>query len=126
MALKINYQEKFKFGVGDTIKVTQKIKEGEKTRKQVFEGIVIKIRGRQENTSFTVRRIGVGQIGIERIFPISSPMIEKIDVVRHGTKGVRRSKLYYLRDKPKREVEKIYTRAKKKTLAKKKTAKKTS
>lgn len=126
MALIINYQEKFKFGVGDTIKVTQKIKEGEKTRKKVFEGIVIKIRGRQENTSFTVRRIGVGQIGIERIFPISSPMIEKIDVVRHGTKGVRRSKLYYLRDKPKREVEKIYTRAKKKTLAKKKSPKKTS
>jgi large subunit ribosomal protein L19 len=110
------------FGVGDRVKVTQKIKEGDKIRSQIFDGIVIGIRGEGENKSFTVRRIGVQQIGIERIFPLLSPMIEKIEVVREGKKGIKRAKLYYIRDKSKKEVERIYSRVSKKgtTLSKKK------
>jgi len=102
-----------KFGVGDTVRVTQKITEGNKTRLQSFEGMVIGIKGRDINKTFTVRRIGVQQVGIEKIFPLYSPLIEKIEVTRQGTKGIRRAKLYYTRKKPKREVDKIYSRVKK-------------
>ena len=109
MALFAKHKE-IEFGVGDVIRVAQKIKEGDKKRLQVFEGIVIGIKGREENKSFTVRRIGAQQVGIERIFPIISPTIESIDVVRKGTKGVKQAKLYYIRNKPKREIDKIYTR----------------
>lgn len=113
------------FGVGDRIKVTQKIKEGDKERSQVFDGIVIGIKGRGENKTFTVRRIGVQQIGIERIFSLASPTIEKVEVVRSGVKGVKKAKLYYIRNKPKREIEKIYSKASKKSKPNKKIAKKT-
>lgn len=101
-----------KFGVGDRVKVTQIIKEGEKKRTQVFDGMVIKIKGSLLDKTFTVRRIGEAQIGIERIFPISSPTIEKIEVVREGLKGIQKAKLYYTRSKSHREIEKIYSRAK--------------
>lgn len=126
MALKAKIKEKQEFGIGDTIKVTQKVKEGDKIRKQIFEGIVISIRGREENKSFTVRRIGVGQIGIERIFPLSPLVIDNVEVVRKGTRGVRRAKLYYLRKKHKKEIESIYTRTKKKQDKSNKKSKKTS
>ena len=119
MALKTKHKE-VTFGVGDQIKVIQNIHEGEKTRLQAFEGIVIKIKGREENQSFTVRRIGIQQIGIERIFPTLTPTIERIEVVKKGTRGTRRAKLYYIRDKSKKEIEKIYTRAKRKEETKKK------
>ena len=109
MAIKAKHKD-ITFGVGDRVKVTQNIKEGEKVRLQVFDGIVIGIRGEEENKSFTVRRIGVQQIGIERIYPLISPSIEKVEVVRHGTKGIKRAKLYYIRDKSKKEIEKIYSR----------------
>lgn len=109
------------FGIGDRIKVVQKIKESGKTRSQTFEGQVIGIKGRDMNKSFTVRRIGVGQIGIERIYPLASPTIEKIEVVKKGLRGVRRAKLYYTRGKSRREIERIYSRASKKEAAKKKT-----
>lgn len=99
------------FGVGDEVRVTQIIEEADKKRTQSFEGIVISIKGREENSSFTVRRIGAGQIGIERIFPLSSPNVEKIKVVRHGVRGVNSAKLYYIRNKSKREIEEIYSRA---------------
>jgi large subunit ribosomal protein L19 len=79
---------------GDTVKVHVKVIEGEKERTQLFEGIVIRRRGEGGRASFTVRRISYG-VGVERTFPLHSPRIEKIDVVRHGK--VRRSKLYYLR-----------------------------
>ncbi len=102
------------FSVGDKIKVIQKIKEGEKKRLQAFEGLLIGIRGSSENTSIIVRRIGEAQIGIERIFPLASPTIEKIEVVRKGGKGVKQAKLYYVREKPRKEIEKIYSRAFKK------------
>lgn len=83
------------FAPGDTVKVHVKVIEGEKERTQVFEGIVIRRRGEGGRASFTVRRISYG-VGVERTFPLHSPRIEKIDVVRHGK--VRRSKLYYLRE----------------------------
>lgn len=118
MALTAKHKDT-EFGVGDQVRVVQIIKEGDKTRKHAFEGMVIKIKGREENKSFTVRRIGVAQIGIEKIYPLESPTIEEIEVVRQGTRGVKRAKLYYIRDKPRREIEKIYSRAKKRKERKK-------
>jgi large subunit ribosomal protein L19 len=79
---------------GDTVKVRQKVVEGEKTRIQVFQGVVIRIHNVGASTNFTVRRVTSG-VGVERTFPIYSPMIDGVEVVRHGK--VRRSKLYYLR-----------------------------
>jgi len=81
------------FGPGDTVKVNVKIKEGDKERLQAFEGVVIS-RTRGAQASFTVRKISFGQ-GVERIFPIDSKVIDKIDVIRSSR--VRRAKLYYLR-----------------------------
>ena len=109
MSIKVNFKDT-EFGVGDRVKVTQKIIEGEKKRSQVFEGMVIGIKGRQENKSFTVRRIGSVLIGIERIFPLKSPGIENIQIVKYGVKGSRKAKLYYTRDKSTREISKIYSR----------------
>lgn len=85
------------FNVGDTIKVSYKIAEGDKSRTQPFEGIVISKKGSGVSKTFTVRRIGADSIGVERIFPLHSPNIEKIDVLKAGK--VRRAKLYYLRGK---------------------------
>jgi len=79
---------------GDTVKVTAKIVEGEKERPQLFQGVVIKVRRGGVSTNFTVRRVAYG-IGVERTFPLYSPLVEKVEVVRHGK--VRRAKLYYLR-----------------------------
>lgn len=90
------------FSIGDLIRVHQKIQEDQKIRTQVFEGTVISISGSGVNKSITVRRLGSGNIGVERIFQIASPLIEKIEV--HAKGNVRRSKLYYLRDKSSREV----------------------
>ena len=81
---------------GDTIKVHVKVKEGEKERIQVYQGVVIGIRGGGMRTSFTVRKISVG-IGVERIFPLHSPSIDHLEVLRSGK--VRRAKLYFLREK---------------------------
>ncbi len=81
------------FGPGDTVRVQVKIKEGEKERLQAFEGVVIS-RTRGPQASFTVRKISFGQ-GVERIFPVDSKVIDKVDVVRSSR--VRRAKLYYLR-----------------------------
>lgn len=83
---------------GDVVKVYQKIKEGEKTRTQIFEGIVLGISGRGENKMFTVRKL-VGDVAVERIFPVSSPNIEKTEVKAHSKKRIRSAKLYYLRNK---------------------------
>jgi len=82
------------FRPGDTVKVHVKIKEGEKERIQVFEGTVIGLRRARNHSSFTVRKISFGQ-GVERIFPLHSPIVDKVEVVRSGR--VRRAKLYYLR-----------------------------
>ncbi len=83
------------FQVGDTVRVHVKIKEGDKERIQVFEGIVIARKKGGLRSTFTVRKTSFGQ-GVERIFPLHAPIIEKIDVVRKGR--VRRAKLYYLRN----------------------------
>jgi len=82
------------FGSGDTVKVSAKIVEGEKERTQLFQGVVIKVRRGGTGASFTVRRVAYG-IGVERTFPLYSPLVEKVEVVRQGK--VRRAKLYYLR-----------------------------
>lgn len=93
------------FSSGDTIKVHYKIVEGGKTRIQPFEGIVIARKGTGNSKTFTVRRIGADNIGVEKIFPLFSPNIEKIDIIKKGR--VRRSKLYYLREKTGREAVKV-------------------
>ena len=79
---------------GDTVKVKVKVSEGEKERTQSFQGVVIRIRHSGDGGSFTVRRVAYG-VGVERTFLFQSPLIEKVEVVRHGK--VRRAKLYYLR-----------------------------
>lgn len=84
------------FNVGDTVRVHVKVKEGNRERIQVFEGIVIKRQNGSINETFTVRRISYG-IGVERTFPLHSPKLDKIEVVRRGK--VRRARLYYLRDR---------------------------
>ena len=93
------------FSSGDTIKVHYKIVEGGKTRIQPFEGIVIARKGTGNSKTFTLRRIGADNIGVEKIFPLFSPNIEKIDIIKKGR--VRRSKLYYLREKTGREAVKV-------------------
>ncbi len=84
------------FNVGDTVKVYGKIKEGEKTRIQVYEGTVIKIQGGSNRATFTVRKT-TGGIGVEKTWPLHSPNVERVEVVRRGK--VRRAKLFYLRDR---------------------------
>ena len=82
--------------VGDTVKVHQRIKEGNRERIQVFEGIIIKKQGGGVNATFTVRRVAYG-VGVEKTFLVHSPMVEKVELVRVGK--ARRAKLYYLRDR---------------------------
>ena len=82
--------------IGDTVKVHFKVIEGNRERVQVFEGTIIKKRGGGVSETFTVRRISYG-VGVERVFPVNSPKIDKIEVVRQGK--VRRAKLYYLKDR---------------------------
>ena len=79
---------------GDTVRVSSKVVEGDKERTQVFQGVVIKLRSRGVGSSFTVRRVTYG-VGVEKTFPLSSPRVEKVEVVRRGK--VRRAKLFYLR-----------------------------
>jgi large subunit ribosomal protein L19 len=82
------------FGPGDTVKVHVKIKEGEKERIQIFQGVVISKRRGNTNATFTVRKVSYG-VGVERIFPLHSPTLDRIEVVTKGR--VRRAKIYYLR-----------------------------
>lgn len=96
MANKAKWQ-KTEFCVGDTIAVHQEMKEGEKTRTVVFEGVVMGIKGRGESKTFRVRKIAVGRIGVEKIFPLALPTITKIEVKKKAKKRARRAKLYYLR-----------------------------
>jgi len=100
-ALKIIAQESLKkelpkFAIGDTVKVHVRITEGEKSRIQTFEGTVIAKKHGGVQETFTVRRVAHG-VGVERVFPMHSPSVEKVEVVREGK--VRRAKLYYLRTK---------------------------
>ncbi len=111
MAQNFIYHEQ-QISVGDTVRVHQEISEGKKTRVQVFEGLVIAIKNREANKSFTVRKVSVGGVGVEKIFPVLMPSIKSIEVKRRGE--VKRSKLYYLRDK----VGKAASRVKEKSLFK--------
>lgn len=100
-ALKLIAQDSLKsdapvIEIGDTVKVHVKIREGDKERIQLFEGTIIARKGSGISETFTVRRVSYG-VGVERVFPVHSPNVAKVEVVRHGR--VRRSKLYYLRDR---------------------------
>ena len=88
--------EKPSFSVGDTVKVDVKIREGDRERIQAFEGTVIAINGSGVTETFTVRRVSYG-VGVERVFPVNSPNVADVKIVRYGK--VRRAKLYYLRDR---------------------------
>ena len=84
------------FNVGDTVKVHNRIKEGNKERIQIFEGTVVKRQGGSNRETFTVRKISNG-VGVEKTWPLHSPNVEKVEVIRRGK--VRRAKLFYLRDR---------------------------
>jgi len=102
-----------RFAIGDTIAVSQRIKEGDKERIQVFEGDVIAMHKRGASSTFTIRRIGANSVAVERIFPFYSPKIDSIKFVRKGQ--VRRAKLYYIRErvgKAARVTEKIESQQK--------------
>jgi large subunit ribosomal protein L19 len=101
-------KEIIEFNAGDTVKVHYKIVEGDKSRVQPFEGIVISKKGTGASKTFTVRRIGADNIGVERIFPLYSPNIDKIEVISYGK--VRRAKLYYLRNRVGKAATKVKTR----------------
>lgn len=96
MANRLVYKD-HTFTVGDTIRVTQKIQEDQKTRLQTFEGVLMAVRGAAANRSFRVRKISHMGIGVERIWPVHSPMIDSIKLKKHG--HARRAKLYYLRSR---------------------------
>jgi large subunit ribosomal protein L19 len=95
MVEKAQLVERPRMKAGDTVRVHVRVKEGDKERIQVFEGVIINLRRGGIRASFTVRKVSFGQ-GVERIFPLHSPIIQKVDVVRSAK--VRRAKLYFLRD----------------------------
>lgn len=100
----IEARKKIDMRSGDTVRVWQKIKEGEKTRLQAFEGMILAIKhGKENGGTFTVRRV-VDEIGVERIFPLYSPVIDSVEVLKRAK--VRRSKLYYIREKATKELKK--------------------
>lgn len=84
-----------KFGVGDTVNVHYRVREGEKERIQQYEGVVISMRGSSANKTFTVRKIS-NNVGVERVFPLYTPFIAKLEIKKHGK--VRRAKLFYIRE----------------------------
>ena len=114
MSIAFKFKDKT-IGVGDKVKVIQNISESGKERKQIFIGTIIKIKGDGDNKTFTVRRIGSNLIGIEKIFPVNSPNINEITISKSGLKGIRKSKLYYIRNKSKKEIDKIYSRSKRRS-----------
>ncbi len=98
MAIKATWNDKVEFHVGDTIRIDYKIvEEGKKDRTQPYEGVVISIRGAGDNKTFTVRKKAVDNIGVERIFPLNSPWIRNLQVVKKPKRKIRRAKLNYLR-----------------------------
>jgi large subunit ribosomal protein L19 len=103
----LNKDERKKLGLraGDTVKVWQKIKEKDKTRLQAFDGLVLAVKhGTEAGATFTVRKVASG-VGVEKIFPLYSPMIDKIDILKRSK--VRRAKLYHVRDKAAKEVRRV-------------------
>lgn len=108
MAQFFTYQDQ-NISVGDTVQVHQEITEGDKKRIQLFEGIVVAVRNAGLSKSFTVRKVGVGGVGVEKIMPVLMPSIKKIVVKRHGE--IQRAKLYYLRDKIGKAATRVKERA---------------
>jgi large subunit ribosomal protein L19 len=108
MAQFFTYQDQ-NISVGDTVQVHQEISEGDKKRIQLFEGIVVAVRNAGLNKSFTVRKVAVGGVGVEKIMPVLMPSIKKIVVKRHGE--IQRAKLYYLRDKIGKAATRVKERA---------------
>ncbi len=108
----VDVDERKKLGIrpGDTVRVWQKIEEKGKTRLQAFEGVVLSVKhGTEPGATFTVRKISLG-VGVEKIFPLYSPMIDKIEIIKRAR--VRRAKLYFVRDKVSKELRRIFRRAK--------------
>ena len=100
----IEVRQNMDFRAGDTIRVWQRVKEGDKSRLQAFEGLVLaRKHGKEPGATFTVRKVAAG-VGVERVFPLYSPTIEKMEVVSRSK--ARRAKLYYIRDKAAREIRK--------------------
>lgn len=93
------------FAIGDTVRVHQTFEEGDKTRTQIFEGLVIAIRGHVGLKSFVVRRIASNNVGVEKIFPLETPTITKVEVKKKG--DVRRAKLYFLRERTGKKATKV-------------------
>ena len=116
MALKLKFKD-LAFGVGDRLRVTQRLKEGEKFHTAFFEGLVIAIKA-GKNQSFVLRHLGEQKIGIEKIYPLNLPSLDKIQVLKSGTAGVKHAKLYYVRQKSPREIDVIYARAARKNFQK--------
>lgn len=108
-------KDRLNFEIGDTVDVHSRILEGDKERIQIFQGVVISRRGSGMREAFTVRRIVAGE-GVERTFPINSPKIAKLEVVRHGK--VRRAKLFYLRDRTGKATRLVERRPARKQAAK--------
>lgn len=104
MSIKFTYQET-EIHIGDTIKVTHQFLVDDKPQLQIFEGILIAISGREENKTFTVRKISADAVGVEKIWPVISPNITKIEVKKKG--NARRAKLYYLRKRIGKEALKV-------------------
>lgn len=105
MANILNWRKQISFSTGDTIRVHQTVVEGKKTRTQIFEGLVVRIRGHQGLKSFTVRKIATGAIGVERIYPENSPTVTKIEIKKRGK--VRRAVLSYLRTRVGKKASKV-------------------
>ena len=98
----IEERKKLDLRAGDTVRVWQKIVEGEKTRLQAFEGLILAVKhGEEIGGTFTVRKVASG-VGVEKIYPLYSPLIDRVEVLRRAK--VRRAKLYYIRDKASREI----------------------
>ncbi len=113
----VNMQERKELGIrsGDTVRVWQKIEEKGKTRLQAFEGVVLATKhGSEPGATFTVRKVASG-VGVEKVFPLFSPMIDKLEIIKRAR--VRRAKLYILRDKVAREVKRVLRRSEQVNLA---------
>lgn len=108
MALSFTYNQD-KINVGDRIAVHQRVQEDDKSRTQIFDGLVIAVKGRGDNQTFTIRKIGPNNIGVEKIIPVNWPFIQNIDVKARGK--VRRSKLYYLRGRKGRQALRVKDQA---------------
>ncbi len=107
-------KEAASFNIGDSVRVHIKVVEGEKERVQIFSGVVIARRGSGIQACFTVRRISYGE-GVERVFPLHSPRIDKVEIEHHGQ--VRRAKLYYLRDRIGKGAMKVKDQVREQTVA---------